>query len=578
MAIPLLDIQELVTTFYSKKEAVDALHKVSFTLYEGKTIGIVGESGSGKSVTSLSTMRLIPDPPGKITHGAILYKNKKGEQVDLAKLDEVSMRNYRGNEIAMIFQEPMTSLNPVLACGEQVIEVLLRHKAMHRSAARLEVIDLFKKVELPVPEEMVDRFPHQLSGGQKQRVMIAMAMACNPRLLIADEPTTALDVTVQKHILQLMQQLQKENGMGILFITHDLGVVAELADEVVVMYKGKIVEQGSVRNVFQNPSHPYTKSLLACRPPVNKRLKQLPTVSDFLSSDQSPKSPPIAQVISPSEREAAHQKLYSGTELLQVKDLHTWYPSKKNLLGTPTEFYKAVNGVSFNVFEGETLGLVGESGCGKSTLGRTLLRLANATSGEIFYRGTNILKLSDKAFMPYRKKMQLIFQDPYSSLNPGITIGDAIAEPMKVHAIGENNQQRIERVHYLLHRVGLLPEHAQRYPHQFSGGQRQRIVIARALAVQPEFIVCDESVSALDVSVQAQVLNLINELKEEFKFTSIFISHDLGVVKYMSDRMLVMQKGCIEEFGDPDKIYLHPQSAYTARLIESIPTLESFKQ
>lgn len=577
MAIPLLDIRELVTTFYSKKEAVDALHKVSFTLHEGKTIGIVGESGSGKSVTSLSTMRLIPDPPGKITHGEILYKNKKGEQVDLAKLDEVAMQKYRGNEIAMIFQEPMTSLNPVMTCGEQVIEVLMCHKTISRAEARQQVVALFEKVELPVPQEMVDRFPHQLSGGQKQRVMIAMAMACNPRLLIADEPTTALDVTVQKHILQLMKQLQKENGMGILFITHDLGVVAELADEIVVMYKGKIVEQGLVKNVFKNPTHAYTKSLLACRPPVNKRLKRLPTVSDFLASDFSSKTAPQIHVVSKAEREETHKRLYGGEELLKVNNLNTWYPIQKALFGKSTSYYKAVNDVSFNVYEGETIGLVGESGCGKSTLGRTILRLVNATSGEIFYRGTNILNLSDKAFMPYRKKMQLIFQDPYSSLNPGITVGDAIAEPMKVHAIYNTDKDRIERVNYLLHRVGLLPEHAHRYPHQFSGGQRQRIVIARALAVQPEFIVCDESVSALDVSVQAQVLNLINELKDEFKFTSIFISHDLGVVKYMSDRMLVMQKGSVEEFGDPDNIYENPQSAYTARLIESIPTIESFE-
>ncbi len=575
MSKPVLDIIELVTTFNTANGPVDALHRISFSIKEGKTVGVVGESGSGKSVTSLSTMRLIPDPPGRITHGSLLYTNCNGQTVDLTKIDEASMRAYRGNEIAMIFQEPMTSLNPVMTCGRQVMEALLLHKKLNTRAAYSQTLDLFKKVELPLPEEMMERFPHQLSGGQKQRVMIAMAMACNPRLLIADEPTTALDVTVQKHILQLMKQLQNENGMGILFITHDLGVVAELADDVVVMYKGQIVESGPVSQVFKNPTHPYTKSLLACRPPTNKRLHFLPTVSDFMSAAENGSGTVTPPIITEAERQAAHQKLYSGPKLLEVRQLNTWYPSKKTFLGKTVDYFKAVNNVSFDVFEGETIGLVGESGCGKSTLGRTLLRLTIPTSGEIFYRGVDLLQLSEKEFMPYRKKMQLIFQDPYSSLNPGLTVGDAIAEPMLVHNIGRNKKEREERVKYLLNRVGLLPEHYHRYPHQFSGGQRQRIVIARALAVQPEFIVCDESVSALDVSVQAQVLNLLNELKMEFKFTIIFISHDLGVVKYMSDRMLVMQKGIIEEQGDPDVIYKNPQSPYTAKLIDAIPSIEA---
>ena len=573
MQRPLLEIIELVTTFNTPQGPVDALHHISFSIGEGKTVGVVGESGSGKSVTSLSTMRLIPDPPGKITHGSILYHDRSGNTVDLATLDEGLMRKYRGNEIAMIFQEPMTSLNPVMTCGLQVIEALMVHKQLDKNAAYAQTLALFNKVELPVPEQMMERYPHQLSGGQKQRVMIAMAMACNPRLLIADEPTTALDVTVQKHILQLMKQLQAENGMGILFITHDLGVVAELADEVVVMYKGTIVESGPVMQVFNNPSHPYTKSLLACRPPADVRLQHLPTVSDFMNAaaEGTEVKPPV---ITASQRKSAHEKLYNGPKLIEVRNLNTWYPSKKSFLGKTLDYFKAVNGVSFDVYQGETIGLVGESGCGKSTLGRTLLRLTTPTSGQILYNGTDILRLSEKEFQPYRKKMQLIFQDPYSSLNPGLTVGQAIAEPMLVHAIGKNKKAREEKVKYLLNRVGLLPEHFNRYPHQFSGGQRQRIVIARALAVEPEFIVCDESVSALDVSVQAQVLNLLNELKEEFKFTSIFISHDLGVVKYMSDRMLVMQKGIIEEQGDPDIIYKNPKSPYTARLIASIPTLE----
>src|SRR3954471_9587707 len=576
----LLEVKNLVTEFRTESETVKAVNDISFTLFRGETIGIVGESGSGKSVTSLSTMRLIPNPPGKITSGEIIYHTENLGAVDLVKLSEKEMRAYRGNEIAMIFQEPMTSLNPVYTCGDQVMEAILLHQKCTKKEAAERALQLFKEVQLPRPEAILKSYPHQLSGGQKQRVMIAMAMSCNPSVLIADEPTTALDVTVQATILDLMLKLQREHDMGILFITHDLGVIAELADKVIVMYKGKIVEQGSVLDIFSNPQHPYTKGLLACRPPLNKRLKWLPTVTDFMTTDESGKfierNTSIHQLtdglsISPEEREQEHKKLYAQSPILQVKNIQTLFPLKKNIFGKPLSFVHAVDGVSFDVYPGETLGLVGESGCGKTTLGRTILRLIEPTSGEIIFEGKNIASLNQKEMRALRKDMQIIFQDPYSSLNPRIMIGQAIMEPMQVHGILENDKARRSRVVELLERVNMNESHFYRYPHEFSGGQRQRICIARALALKPRFIICDESVSALDVSIQAQVLNLLNELKREFNFTYIFISHDLSVVKFMSDRMVVMNKGKIEEIGDADAIYNHPQTEYTKRLISAIP-------
>lgn len=575
----LLEVKNLVTEFNTESGVVKAVNDVSFSLNKREIIGIVGESGSGKSVTSLSVMRLIPNPPGKISGGDIIYY-KDGKPISLVGLSEKEMRSYRGNDIAMIFQEPMTSLNPVYTCGDQVMEAILLHQKVSKKEAEKLTLELFEKVKLPNPKRILNSYPHQLSGGQKQRVMIAMAMSCKPQLLIADEPTTALDVTVQKTILELIAELSRETGMSTIFITHDLGVIAEIADKVVVMYKGKIVEQGSVLEIFENPQHPYTKGLLACRPPLEKRLRQLPVISDFM--DEKPDGTVSekvsdmhqlidAMVVSPEDTQARFEKLQAQKPVLQLEGIKTWFPSKTNIFGKPLEYVKAVDDVSFNVHPGETLGLVGESGCGKTTLGRTILRLVEPTAGKIIFEGKDLRAMGQKELKDMRKHMQIIFQDPYSSLNPRLTIGSAIMEPMQVHKLFSNDKERKDKVIELLEKVNLKADHFSRYPHEFSGGQRQRICIARALGLNPRFIICDESVSALDVSVQAQVLNLLISLREEFKFTYIFISHDLSVVKFMSDRMVVMNKGKVEEMGQADMIYNHPQQEYTKKLIEAIP-------
>lgn len=566
---PLLEIKNLNISFEANGNSSKALTDINITVNKGEIVAIVGESGSGKSVTSLSILQLIPSPPIRYDSGEILLTTH-GETIDILKLPKDELTKIRGNKVAMIFQEPMTSLNPVLTCGDQVMEAILLHKNCNKEEAKTKTIALFEKVQLPNPDTLFNRYPHQISGGQKQRVMIAMAMSCEPDLLICDEPTTALDVTVQKNVLQLLKQLQQQTQMGIIFITHDLGVVAEIADKVVVLYKGNIVEENTVANIFTNAEHPYTKALLACRPILNQKGERLPVVSDFIpdAGYQLPVTSNQQLSTSNQKPETSNQKLAT---LLSVKNLKVYFPAKKTFLGTVLDYNKAVDDVSFDAFEGETLGLVGESGCGKSTLGRTLLRLIDATSGAITYKGEDLLQTSNSKLQSLRKDMQIIFQDPYSSLNPRMTIGEAIAEPLLVHNIISSAKTRKEKVVALLEKVSLNAEHYNRYPHEFSGGQRQRIVIARALALQPSFIVCDESVSALDVSVQAQVLNLLNDLKKDFGFTAIFISHDLSVVRYISDRIMVMNKGKIEEIGNAEQVYSNPSSDYTKKLITSIP-------
>jgi peptide/nickel transport system ATP-binding protein len=575
----LLEFKNLVTEFKLGEEVIKAVNDITFTVNKGETVGIVGESGSGKSITALSAMRLLPKP-GQIVSGQILFHSRSLGTLDLSSIPESTMRKLRGNELAMIFQEPMTSLNPVYTCGDQVMEAIMLHQKVSKSEAKSRTIKLFEEVKLPRPEILFNTYPHQISGGQKQRVMIAMAMSCNPSVLIADEPTTALDVTVQKTILDLMLELQQRHNMGIMFITHDLGVIAELADKVVVMYKGKIVEQGSVLEIFTKPQHPYTKGLLACRPPLNKKLQWLPTVNDFMKVNSEGIMAEInvsiadvinKLVISPTEIEQRRERLYQNNPILEVKNLKTYFPINNSFFTRKKEYIKVLDDVSFEVYPGETLGLVGESGCGKTTLGRTILRLIEPTDGQILFEGKDLISMSASELRMLRKNIQIIFQDPYSSLNPRLTIGEAIIEPMRVHGIGENDQERKARAIELLERVNMNVSHFYRYPHEFSGGQRQRVCIARSLALKPKFIICDESVSALDVSVQAQVLNLLNELRDEFNFTYIFISHDLSVVKFMSDRMIVMNKGRVEEMGFAEQIYLNPQSDYTKKLINAIP-------
>jgi peptide/nickel transport system ATP-binding protein len=519
---------------------------------------------------------LIPYPEGEIKKGNIFFRDNHGSVSSLLLLTEKQMQRFRGKEVGMIFQEPMTSLNPVLTCGFQVTEAMRWHLKISRKEARLRALDWFNEVKLPRPEVIFGSYPHQLSGGQKQRVMIAMAMSCNPNLLIADEPTTALDVTVQKTILELMKELQAKHDMSILFITHDLALVSDFADRILVMYKGKVVEDGKTDKLFRSPSHPYTAGLLKCRPPANKRLKRLPTITEFLEPGIRPMQVP--EVETAEERKNRHDMIYSRLPILQVKDLETEFPSHFSFFGKADAFVKAVNCVSFDVYPGETLGIVGESGSGKTTLGRSILQLIRGRSGKILFDGQEIQGLSQKKLRSIRRNLQIIFQDPYSSLNPRLTAGTAIMEPMLVQAQYRSGDERKRRAIELLEMVGLGHEHFSRYPHEFSGGQRQRVCIARTLAVQPRLIICDESVSALDVSIQAQILNLLNKLKNEFGFTYVFISHDLSVVRFMSDRLIVMRNGKIEEIGDTDKIYSFPKKEYTKSLLGALPVLYSHQE
>ena len=576
----LLSIRNLKVAFKRENQWAEAVHGIDLDVMAGRTLGLVGESGSGKSVSSLAVMRLLNEKMSRIEADSILID---GEEIK--DFTESQMAEVRGKRIAMIFQEPMTSLNPVYKCGYQVSEMILQHEGrsalrqaqgpspISKKAAKERVISLFKQVMLPRPEAIYDSYPHELSGGQKQRVMIAMAIACHPQLLIADEPTTALDVTVQLEILKLLRKLQAETSMGMIFITHDLGVVAEIADDVAVMHNGEILERGTVQEIMSRPQHPYTQGLLACRPPMDVRLKRLPIVKEFLDGQwQGGKEQILHDLqITEAERKAHLENLYSKQPLLKVEHLQTWYPLRKGVFSRVYDHVKAVDDVTLEVYEGETLGLVGESGCGKTTLGRSILRLAEPTGGKVWFDGVEVTTLKGQALRDFRKQAQIVFQDPYSSLNPRITIGEAIAEPMLVHNIEKDSKKCRSMVCDLLEQVGLRAEHYDRYPHEFSGGQRQRICIARALAVSPRLVICDESVSALDVSVQAQALNLLNKLKAERGLTYIFISHDLSVVRFMSDRIVVMYNGKPVEINEADALFEHPLNAYTKKLIDALP-------
>jgi len=566
-AVPLLEVRNLSVDFISENATTSALKDISFLVNKGEIVALVGESGSGKSVTALSILQLVPSPPAAYKNGEIIFSENSDSNIDILKAGSKQLQTIRGNKIAMIFQEPMTSLNPVLTCGDQVAESILLHKKKSAKEAKQEAINWFEKVKIPDPAGIFNRYPHQLSGGQKQRVMIAMAMCCHPSLLICDEPTTALDVTVQKNILLLIKELQQQQDMGVIFITHDLGVVAEIADRAIVMYKGGIVEQNETKKIFTQPQHPYTKALLACRPALHNKGERLPVVSDFLNPENK------ENLNSKSSNQIYNEPAITDTNnpLLSVKNLSVQFPSRKNILGTALQIVKAVDDISFDVFKGETVGLVGESGCGKTTLGRALLRLIEPTSGKIIYNNIDLTAKNRDELKGLRKELQVVFQDPYSSLNPRLTIGSAIEEPLKVHRLLNTLKARKEKAIDLLEKVNMQADHYSRYPHEFSGGQRQRIVIARALALNPSFVICDESVSALDVSVQAQVLNLLNDLKKDLGFTVIFISHDLSVVRYISDRIMVMKSGKIVETGKADDVYINPQTEYTKNLVASIP-------
>ena len=615
MTDSILNVQDLQVQFQSEGSLTKAVDHVSLTLPRGKTLGIVGESGSGKSVTALSLMGLIPSPPGQIVGGEVWFHEAGQKPINLLTLSEKELQRYRGSRISMIFQEPMSSLNPVFTCGFQLTEALRIHTKISESEARRQAIALLQEVKL-IPSDadlnaqllleapskgsaegqlqaqinerkqaFLHRYPHELSGGQIQRLMIAMAISCRPAVLIADEPTTALDVTVQAKILDLLRELRDQRGMSIIFVSHDLSIIADIADSVAVMYGGKIVEYGPIEQIFNQPQHPYTKGLLACRPQPDQRLKYLPTVSDFMETvidatghaviqaKPAPTDLRSRSTISAADQEQRLTALALETPLLAVENLQVFFPVR-GLLGQTKRYVMAVNDVSFQVHPGETLGLVGESGCGKTTLGRALVRLVEPTGGKIWFEGKELTQLSGKALRRLRQDLQIIFQDPYSSLNPRMSVGSLIMEPMQIFAklSGMQPKQPFRtRTAYLLERVGLQPNDMRRYPHEFSGGQRQRICIARSLALNPKFIVCDESVSALDVSVQAQVLNLLKELQQDFNLTYLFISHDLSVVKFMSDRIMVMNQGKIEEIGPAEQIYRHPQQDYTRQLIAAIP-------
>ena len=588
--MPLLTVENLTVDFHAQRGHTRAVAGVSFAVNRGEVVAIVGESGSGKSVTSLALLGLLAKPAARIASGTARFESEKLGAVDLLQLGETELQRVRGNDISMIFQEPMTSLNPVLTCGYQVVEALLLHTSLNKSAAAARTIELFTEAQLARPAQIFGAYPHEISGGQKQRVMIAMAMACRPALLIADEPTTALDVTVQARILDLIRDLRRDHDTAVLFITHDLGVVAEIADRILVMYRGRIVEQGPVLDIFTRPQHPYTKGLLACRPRLSIGKSRLPVVADFMATDAAGNltARPGGGGAAPAEALAAQLRTNSDTAntfpveqkersttisaLLEVENLRVYFPVRKGFFARGTSYVRAVDEVSFVIYPGETVGLVGESGCGKTTLGRALLRLTEPTAGRILFEGVDLARLPAGELRHRRREFQLVFQDPYAALNPMLTVGEAILEPLRVHGVGGSRAEQKARVRELLRTVGLSDDAEQRYPHEFSGGQRQRVCIARALALRPKLIVCDESVSALDVSVQAQVLNLLNDLKRDLGITYLFITHDLSVARFMSDRLLVMSQGKIVESGPAADVYAHPQNPYTQQLLAAIPS------
>jgi peptide/nickel transport system ATP-binding protein len=558
----LCEVNDLKIGFKTGSTTTQLIKGISFQLNENEILGVVGESGSGKSITCRALMGLLPENKLQIDAQQLHLLDR-----DILKLKAKEWSQLRGNEISMIFQEPMSSLNPTVTCGAQVYEVLKTHTSLSDKEIKEEVLQLFSKVQLPVPKSTYEKYPHEISGGQMQRVMIAMAIACKPKILIADEPTTALDVTVQQEIINLIKELQQEYGMSVIFISHDLSLVQSIADRIIVMYQGAIIETGTAASIFKNPAQQYTRALIASRPDPTTRLKTLPTVANFVNEDFEP------YIISHKERSERLTELYKKEPLLRVKNVVKDYALKKKLF-EPQHYFRAVDDVSFDLFPNESLGLVGESGCGKSTLGNLILGLKPTTSGKIIYKGVAINALSASQMRDYRKELQIIFQDPFASLNPRLTVGQCIMEPMKWHGIGANNKDRLEKTHELLHKVGLDPDSLHKYPHEFSGGQRQRVGIARTIALEPTLIVCDESVSALDISVQAQVLNLLNTLKAEYNFSFLFISHDLAVVKYFCDRIIVMNKGKIEEINEADALYNLPKSDYTKKLIEAIPSTD----
>lgn len=572
---PLLKIEQLKMFFHSRHRTVRAIDDISLKIEAGQTLGVVGESGSGKSMTAMSILQLIPMPPGKFEGGIIHFDGK-----NLLGMQKKELRQIRGRDISMIFQEPMTSLNPVFTAGEQVAEAIRTHQTVSKAEAKKRVLDLFNEVGIKDPERRYDSFPHQMSGGQKQRVMIAMALASNPKLLIADEPTTALDVTIQKQILELLMKLRDSRQMAILFISHDLGVIAEISDDVAVMYRGKIVEYGPVEQILTNPQHPYTKGLLSCRPPLDVRVDRLRTVADFLNGKEELNELGIAKsshIYTQEEVDARRIKLESRPPILEVKDLQVHFPIRKGFLGRVADYVRAVDGISFKVHKGQTLGLVGESGCGKTTTGRAIIRLVDPTAGEVKFEGTDFLKLKGAELRAARKRIQMIFQDPYSSLNPRMTVKNIVMEGMIIHNIFSTAKQREDETVKLLEQCGMPADALNRFPHEFSGGQRQRIAIARTLAVKPDLIICDESVSALDVSVQAQILNLLKDLQDQLDVAYIFISHDLSVIKHISDEIAVMNKGVIVEAGPAEQVYNNPQDPYTQKLIDSIPKIDAEK-